>query len=106
MLEIGINGQTITFDIGTLLVWLLVGLIAGLLARFVTGRRGSILTDIFLGILGAFVGGFFLSLVAPVFSISVEPWWLRAFVTAFIGAILIIAIVRLFTFRRYRRYDA
>ncbi|MEX2179256.1 MAG: GlsB/YeaQ/YmgE family stress response membrane protein [Gemmatimonadaceae bacterium] len=41
-----------------LLTWIIVGLVAGLLASFVMGGTGfGIIGDIVIGILGAFVGG-------------------------------------------------
>jgi uncharacterized membrane protein YeaQ/YmgE (transglycosylase-associated protein family) len=40
-----------------LLTWLIVGLIAGVLASLLVGAGGSILIDIVIGIVGAFIGG-------------------------------------------------
>ena len=40
-----------------LLTWLIVGLIAGVLASLVVGAGGSILVDIVIGVVGAFIGG-------------------------------------------------
>jgi uncharacterized membrane protein YeaQ/YmgE (transglycosylase-associated protein family) len=39
------------------LTWLIVGLVAGVLASLVVGAGGSIIIDIVIGIVGAFIGG-------------------------------------------------
>jgi uncharacterized membrane protein YeaQ/YmgE (transglycosylase-associated protein family) len=39
------------------LTWLIVGLVAGVLASLVVGAGGSIIVDIVIGIVGAFIGG-------------------------------------------------
>ena len=49
---------------GVLIIWLLVGLIAGFLASLVLrGSRYGILGNIVIGIIGAFIGGFLASLL-------------------------------------------
>jgi uncharacterized membrane protein YeaQ/YmgE (transglycosylase-associated protein family) len=40
-----------------LVTWLIVGLIAGVLASLLVGSGGSILVDIVIGVVGAFIGG-------------------------------------------------
>jgi uncharacterized membrane protein YeaQ/YmgE (transglycosylase-associated protein family) len=40
-----------------LVTWIIVGLIAGVLASLVVGSGGSIIVDIVIGIVGAFIGG-------------------------------------------------
>lgn len=40
-----------------ILTWLIVGLIAGVLASLVVGSGGGILIDIVIGVVGAFIGG-------------------------------------------------
>jgi uncharacterized membrane protein YeaQ/YmgE (transglycosylase-associated protein family) len=77
-----------------ILAWLVVGLIAGWLANMVMrGGRGSIVTDIIVGIIGAIVGGFLASqlfgVANPVNGINVG-----SIVVAFLGAVVAIAIVR------------
>lgn len=75
-----------------ILIWLIVGLVAGVLASFVVGGGLGLLGDIVVGILGAFVGGWlfrqlgwstpFGGLVGTIF-------------VAFIGAIVLLLILRL-----------
>lgn len=40
-----------------LVTWIIVGLIAGVLASLVVGAGGSIIIDIVIGVVGAFIGG-------------------------------------------------
>ena len=78
------------------IMWLIVGLVAGLLAKAIMpGSRsepsGWILT-IVLGIAGAFVGGFLAGIVGlGGFGL------IGSLITATIGAVVIIALFRLFT---------
>jgi uncharacterized membrane protein YeaQ/YmgE (transglycosylase-associated protein family) len=76
----------------TLLLWIVVGLVAGWLASAVVGGGYGVVGDIVVGIVGAFVGG----LVFRRFHIGMPFGGLagRIFV-AFIGAILLLLILRL-----------
>jgi len=80
-----------------LLAWLVLGLIAGVLANFLVGGGGGLIFDIVLGIVGAFVGGFLASAlgVGDVSGLNLE-----SIVIATIGAILVILLVRAVTRRR------
>ena len=70
--------------------WLLVGLIAGFLASAVMRGGGyGILGDIVVGIVGAFLGGFLASLAG----IAVGGF-IGTVIVAFIGACILIAILR------------
>ena len=73
-----------------LLWWLLVGLIGGFLACVVMRGGGyGIIGDIIVGILGAIIGGFLASLLG----ISAGGF-LGTIIVAFIGACILIAILR------------
>jgi uncharacterized membrane protein YeaQ/YmgE (transglycosylase-associated protein family) len=103
---ITVNGAPFTLDLDTILVWALVGLVAGFLASHLALGRGlGLLGDIVVGIIGAFVGGFIL---AGVFHLSIgvagHPIISEMFM-AFIGAAILLLIVRLFSGNRsgYRR---
>ncbi len=80
-------------DTMDLLTWLIVGLIAGLLASFVMGGTGlGLIGDIIIGICGAFVGGWvfrMLGLTAPIGGMG------GVIFVAFIGAVLLLGIIRL-----------
>lgn len=74
-----------------ILIWLLIGAVAGWLAGTVMKGGGfGLLGNIVLGIIGAFVGGFLLSALGVAFG-----GLLGSIVTAFIGAVVVLAIARL-----------
>jgi uncharacterized membrane protein YeaQ/YmgE (transglycosylase-associated protein family) len=100
MISITIGDANVSFDVVTLLVYLIVGLVAGYLASLVMRRRGTLVGDLVLGVFGAFVGGILLSLLAPIISINISPLIVRDIITAFIGAVVIIFLVRAISRRR------
>ena len=71
--------------------WLIIGAIAGWLAgTFMKGGGFGLVADIVLGIVGALVGGFLFGLV------GIEGvGWIGSLITATIGAIVILALVKL-----------
>jgi uncharacterized membrane protein YeaQ/YmgE (transglycosylase-associated protein family) len=83
-----------------LLTWIIVGLIAGWLAGLVMKGGGyGVLGDIILGIIGALVGGF---LASAVFGVpdAVSGFNITTLIVAFIGAVIVVAIVRALSGRR------
>jgi uncharacterized membrane protein YeaQ/YmgE (transglycosylase-associated protein family) len=73
-----------------LVVFLLVGLIAGFLAsKVMTGRGMGLIWDIVVGVLGAFLGGW----LAGVLGIAVGGL-LVEIVVAFVGALILLFIFR------------
>jgi uncharacterized membrane protein YeaQ/YmgE (transglycosylase-associated protein family) len=46
-----------------ILAWIVFGAIAGWLAHLLTGRGGGLITNIVVGIVGAFLGGFLMSFI-------------------------------------------
>jgi uncharacterized membrane protein YeaQ/YmgE (transglycosylase-associated protein family) len=80
-----------------ILTWLIVGLIAGVLASLIVGSAGGVIIDIVIGIVGAFVGGWlfrtagwhtpFTGLAGTIF-------------VAFVGAVLLLVVLRLVRGRR------
>jgi uncharacterized membrane protein YeaQ/YmgE (transglycosylase-associated protein family) len=95
-MAISINGSTINLDLDTILIWCLVGLVAGFLAsRVALGHGLGLFGDIIVGIIGAFVGGF----LASVFHINVQVIGhpiISEMVVAFAGAVILLLVVRLF----------
>jgi uncharacterized membrane protein YeaQ/YmgE (transglycosylase-associated protein family) len=95
---------SVTLDPGSLLVWALIGLIAGFLAsKVMTGHGKGIVTDIVVGVIGAIAGGFLarylgVTTAATSHSIIVE------IVIAFAGAVILLAILRLAGFGRRRSF--
>ena len=77
-----------------ILSWILVGLVAGWLAGVVMKGGGyGVLGDIIVGIIGAVVGGF---LAVALFGLpgATTGFNLPTIVVAFIGSIIVIAVVR------------
>jgi uncharacterized membrane protein YeaQ/YmgE (transglycosylase-associated protein family) len=77
-----------------LLTWIVVGLIAGWLAGLVVKGSGfGVIGDIILGIVGALIGGF---LAGAIFGIpnAISGFNLTTIVVAFLGAVVVVAIVR------------
>ncbi len=78
---------------GQVIVWMVVGLIAGWLASMVAGRGLGIVGDIVLGIVGAFLGGLLFRALG----------WRAPFggglagviTVAFIGAVVLLLALRL-----------
>ncbi len=97
-MTISFNGNAITFDVYNIIWWLIIGLIAGLLASAITHRGGTVLGDIVLGIVGAFVGGFVFSLLG-LYTYGL----LGTILAAVIGAVLVVLLIRAFSPGRRRR---
>jgi uncharacterized membrane protein YeaQ/YmgE (transglycosylase-associated protein family) len=76
----------------TLLLWLVVGLIAGWLASAVVGGGLGLVGDIVVGVVGAFIGGWLFRAAGWDTPFGGLPG--QIFV-AFIGAILLLVILRL-----------
>jgi uncharacterized membrane protein YeaQ/YmgE (transglycosylase-associated protein family) len=88
-----------TLDPGGLLMWLIVGLIAGFLASRVMGGGGyGLIGDIVVGILGAFLGGW----VSGLLGVGGSYGLIGSIVIAFIGACLLLALLHAVTRGRSR----
>ncbi len=75
-----------------LISWLIIGLVAGGLAgRLVEGRGLGCLANLVVGIAGAVIGGVILDQLDP----SARYGLLGSIVVAFIGACLLLAVLRL-----------
>jgi uncharacterized membrane protein YeaQ/YmgE (transglycosylase-associated protein family) len=76
-----------------LLTWLIVGLVAGVLASLVMGGTGlGLIGDIIIGICGAFVGGWLFRMLSITNPLSGLP---GTILVAFVGAVLLLGIIRL-----------
>ena len=92
---------TVTVAPEGLLVWLIVGLVAGFLASQVMRGGGyGLIGDIVVGIVGAFIGGWLSSFLGFGDSYNL----VGSIVVAFIGACLLIAILRAFSRGRSRAW--
>ncbi len=100
-----VNGNAFTLDVDTILIWCLVGLVAGFVASHIALGHGlGLLGDIVIGIIGAFIGGFLLMGVFH-FSVGVAGHpIITEMIMAFIGAAILLLLVRLLGGgSRYRR---
>lgn len=81
-----------------ILSWILVGLIAGFLAKFIMPGPdpGGIIVTILIGIVGAFVGGF---LTSNLLGIGVTGFNISTILVATLGAIILLAVYRALTRR-------
>ena len=90
-------------DLGTMgwLAWLIVGAIAGWLASMVMGtnRQQGLLMDIVVGIVGAVIGGLLFSAIGAAGVTGFSIW---SIFVAFTGAVILLALVRLFNRRKVR----
>jgi uncharacterized membrane protein YeaQ/YmgE (transglycosylase-associated protein family) len=78
-----------------ILAWIIVGGIAGWLASLVVEGTGlGILGDIIAGIVGALIGGFIVSLLLPG-SFGFTGFNIGSLIIAFIGAVILLLILRL-----------
>src|SRR4029453_15555942 len=74
----------------SILAWIVVGIIAGWLAERITGRNHGLLTNLIVGIVGAFLGGFiFSSLLGFRYE---EGFNLPSIVVATVGAVVLLAV--------------
>ena len=83
----------LNLDPGSVLAWLVVGLIAGAIAaRVVAGRGFGCIADIVVGVAGAFIGGFLLS---ALFGANGNVGFWGSIIVAFIGAVVLLAALKL-----------
>jgi uncharacterized membrane protein YeaQ/YmgE (transglycosylase-associated protein family) len=87
----------INLTASTIIWWLVVGLIAGVLASFIMRGGYGIVGDIVIGIVGAFLGGFLASLLG-----IGAGGIVGTIIIAVIGACILIAILRMIS-RGYPR---
>jgi uncharacterized membrane protein YeaQ/YmgE (transglycosylase-associated protein family) len=78
----------------TVITWIVLGLIAGLLASKIVNRTGAgIILDILIGIIGALVGGFLFESLGWTGVTGFNIW---SIFVAFVGAVILLLIVNLF----------
>ena len=82
-----------------ILSWILLGGIAGWLASIITKRNDQMgcITNIIAGIVGAAVGGWVFSLFGGQ---GITGFNLPSLLVAFVGAVIVLAVVNLFTRRK------
>src|SRR3984957_3788880 len=81
-----------TMDAQSLIIWLIVGAIAGWLAGMVVKGGGfGLIGDIIVGIIGALIAGWLL----PQLGFVIGGGLIGAIIDAFIGAVILLIILRL-----------
>jgi uncharacterized membrane protein YeaQ/YmgE (transglycosylase-associated protein family) len=84
-------------DLTSIVIWIIIGAVAGWLADAVVGGIGvGLIGAIIVGIIGAFIGGWLFSLLG----ISIGGGIIGTIITAFIGAVILLLIVRALRGRR------
>lgn len=83
----------------TILGWLLIGLIAGVLGKLIVPGRdpGGIVVTILIGIAGALLAGF----LAGLAGVAIDSVW-RNYAAATGGAVILLALYRMMMDRRSR----
>lgn len=83
--------------------WIIIGLLAGFVAgQIMKGSGFGLVGDIVVGLIGALLGGFLASLFGIGSLNSSDPISWGSFFIALIGAIILIAILRLLSGNRAR----
>ena len=80
------------------LIWIIVGAVIGWIASLImkTNGRQGLIADIIVGIVGAFIGGYFLSPIFNVGTINEGDFSIPALLVSLGGAVILLAISKLF----------
>ena len=80
------------------IIWIIVGALIGWAASIImhTDNRQGMISDIIVGIVGAFVGGYFLSPLFHVGTINDGDFSIPALLVSLGGAVILLAFSRLF----------
>ena len=82
----------------SIIVWIVIGGLAGWVAGMIMKTDGSLVKNIVTGIVGALIGGFIMSFFGAEGFTGFNLW---SFVVALLGAIVLIAVINLFTSRKH-----
>lgn len=78
-----------------IIAWIVLGAIAGFIANMIMGSREGVIMTVVVGIVGGLIGGYLAGSVlgvADVTGLNIE-----SIVVAVVGAVILIAVVRVFT---------
>ena len=80
------------------IIWIIAGAVIGWVASIImrTNSRQGVIADILVGIVGAFVGGYFLSPIFNAGTINEGDFSLPALLVSLGGAVILLAISKLF----------
>ncbi|MEO7009808.1 MAG: GlsB/YeaQ/YmgE family stress response membrane protein [Caldimonas sp.] len=87
-----------------LIIWLIIGGVVGWLASLIMrtdGQQGIVL-NVVVGLVGAFLAGWFVTPVIGVGTINQNDFSLASVLVSLIGAVILLAIVNLFRRGRVR----
>lgn len=79
-------------DVKALVVFLVIGVVAGFLASFIVGG-GGLIRYLVTGVIGAFVGGYLLSALGV--SLGISNPLVSQIATSTIGAVVVVLLARL-----------
>jgi uncharacterized membrane protein YeaQ/YmgE (transglycosylase-associated protein family) len=83
----------------TLVIWIVVGLIAGWLASAVVGGGFGLVGDILIGVAGAFIGGMVFRSLGVTNPLAGFP---GTILVAFVGAVILLVVLRVLRGARRR----
>ena len=74
-----------------IIVWIIFGALVGWVASMIMGSNEGLVLDVIIGIVGAVIGGYVMSLLGKT---GVTGFNLYSFLVALAGAVILIAIVK------------
>lgn len=74
-----------------IIIWIIFGGLVGWVASAIVGTNEGIILDIIVGIVGAILGGWLMSLIGKS-GVSGFNWY--SFLVALLGAVILVAIVK------------
>ena len=95
MAQVTVSALAFSLDATSIIIWLIIGLIAGFLASRVMRGGYGLIGDIVVGLIGALIGGFLAGLLG-----LGSYGLLGTIIVAFIGACILIAILHAVSGRR------
>jgi uncharacterized membrane protein YeaQ/YmgE (transglycosylase-associated protein family) len=78
------------FSPSGLIIWLIIGLIAGFIANRIMHGGYGLVGDIIMGLVGAFIGGLIVNLLVP----DANLGFISSIIVSIIGACILIALLR------------
>lgn len=75
----------------SVLLWIVLGALAGWIAGALTGGKGGLITNIIVGIVGAFLGGWLFNQFG---SAGVTGFNFYSLLVAVVGAVILLVILR------------
>lgn len=85
-----------------IIIWLVLGGVLGWAASMVMNRPEGMVMNVVVGIVGALLGGWFLAPLFGTGTINQSDFSLPSLLVSFLGAVILLGIVNLFTRKRVR----